>query len=501
MVGKITSGYNIRGAINYNENKVKEGKAELIGANSYHKDAHNLTFKEKLNRLVLQAELRERVEHRCVHISLNFDPSEKFTDSKLLEIVDEYMLEIGFGEQPFLVYRHNDTHHPHVHIVTTSIFPDGTQKNLHNLGRKDNFLACRKIEESHGLIAADKKQAKEVSELKPADLKALEYSEKETKAEIGKILLPILKHYHFGSIKELNAILQLYNVCADPGLPGSRMAMHNGLVYSLLKDGKRVGKPIKSSRYFFKVKLSDLEKLYEKGEKAKKEFKHVLSGKIKSALSESKNVEEFESLLSKLNVKTVFRTNAEGFRFGVTFIDSENYCVFNGSDVGKDYSCKKILDRLSRPYIYQAQYEETNKQFTDKIIAQTDFSKGHQKVLSEWISYGLYAFPDKRGRNGYSFKYGHCSTPLSSFSSVPGKIAAYLNANGYTPKRVSVVKKFLDNYASKFHVSAILSPIASIPLAAITPFINQLFQTTDNDPVDSHWLQEAKKRKKRRRNI
>ena len=473
----------------------------MIGANNYHKDAHNLTFKEKLNRLVLQAELRERVEHRCVHISLNFDPSEKFSDKNLLKIADEYMKEIGLGEQPFLIYRHNDTRHPHVHIVTTSIFSDGVQKNLHNLGRKENFLACRKIEQSYGLVAADKVQLKEVANLKPADLVAANYTEKETKAEIGRVLLPVLKNYHFSSLTELNTILGQYNVCADSGAPGSRMAMHNGLVYSLIQDGKRIGKPIKASRYFFKAKLSDLEKLFDKGEKAKKEFRLPLKEKINSALSGAKSIEEFKSFLSNIDVKVIFRTNAEGLRYGVTFLDENNRCVFNGSDVDKNYSCKKILDRLNRPYIYQAQFEEANKQFTDKVITQTDFSKGYQNVLSGWLSSGLYAFPDKRGKNGYSFKYGHSSTPLSSFAAVPDKIASYLNANGYTPNRASAVKKFLEKYAPQFHTSSGSVPTFSIPLTTVTSFINQLFQPTDNDPVDSHWLQEAKKRKKRRRKI
>ena len=37
------------------------------------------------------------------------------------EIADEYMQKIGFGEQPYLLYQHNDAGHPHIHIVTTTL--------------------------------------------------------------------------------------------------------------------------------------------------------------------------------------------------------------------------------------------------------------------------------------------------------------------------------------------------------------------------------------------
>ena len=501
MVGKITSGPNIRGALNYNENKLNEGKAELIGASFYHKDACKLTFNEKLNRLTRQAALRERVDHVCIHISLSFDPKETFTNDKLMDIALEYMNEIGLPEQPSLFYRHHDTLHPHIHIVTTSIFNNGKQKNLHNLQRNENYKACRYLEERHGLIAADKVNQKTIVELCPADLKKVTYSEKETKAEIGKVLLPILKQYHFGSLKELNAILHQYNICADPGVPGSRMANHNGLVYSFIQNGIRVGVPIKASKYFFKAQLKHLEEYYKKGDKAKKDLNLKIKEKIILALGKSSNIDEFKQNLLEIEVNVILRTNKSGQHYGITFIDNESRCVFNGSDIGngRDFTCSKILNRLNRPYILEVKNKEANRIFTEQILQQTDFTKGYQHVLTDWLSKGLLIHVSGQNKKGYEFIYGRITLPLESFVPVPPKISAYLNANGYAANHGISAKDFLNSHLPQFKdanqggIDKTIYP--SVAPFLIAPFVNILFRPSATEPEDSQWNKESKRKK------
>src|SRR5688572_7951723 len=139
MVAKIASGKSIRGALSYNENKREEGKAVLIDAHLYPKDKGHLSFYEKLDVLQQQADLHTR-EHKCLHIFLKFDRTdlrqleikEFLTKGKMEEIGTNYKQKIRYGHQPFLVYRHKDAAHPHVHIVTTSVRSDGSPIKLHN---------------------------------------------------------------------------------------------------------------------------------------------------------------------------------------------------------------------------------------------------------------------------------------------------------------------------------------------------------------------------------
>jgi hypothetical protein len=113
MVVKITVPSSVRRALNYNEQKVAQGKATCIMASGFLKDAKDLNFYEKLSRFEALIQLNKRASTNTVHISLNFAEGEKLAEEKLTQIASLYMEKIGFSGQPFLVYEHRDAGHPH----------------------------------------------------------------------------------------------------------------------------------------------------------------------------------------------------------------------------------------------------------------------------------------------------------------------------------------------------------------------------------------------------
>jgi hypothetical protein len=145
MVAKIKSGKSLIGALNYNENKVKAGKAVLIASSGYAKNYDMLTFYDKLFRLKDLAERNIRTRTNTLHLSLNFDLTEKLDTEKLVTIADEYMKGIGFENQPYLIYKHSDAGHPHIHIVTTNIDSDGKRISLHNIGELKSEQARNRL--------------------------------------------------------------------------------------------------------------------------------------------------------------------------------------------------------------------------------------------------------------------------------------------------------------------------------------------------------------------
>ena len=156
MVAIIKTGHSIRAMLNYNENKIKEGKAECIGQGNYPVDADRLTYAMKLNRLERQCKLNENVKRKTVHISLNFDPSEvSLPKEKLLEIAGCYMDKIGFINQPYLVYQHHDAGHPHIHITTINIQESGKRIAMHNIGKDKSEPARKEIEQAFNLVKAE----------------------------------------------------------------------------------------------------------------------------------------------------------------------------------------------------------------------------------------------------------------------------------------------------------------------------------------------------------
>ena len=130
MVAVIKFSSSLKNVLNYNETKlkqevvVKDGKgqekkikkAAFIHASGYAKDTEKLGYTDKEKRIQKLMQLRESRQRSVVHISLNFDPSEKLDQNRLREIADAYMQKIGFGDQPYLVYEHRDAGHPHIHV-------------------------------------------------------------------------------------------------------------------------------------------------------------------------------------------------------------------------------------------------------------------------------------------------------------------------------------------------------------------------------------------------
>jgi len=350
MVARIRSGKSLKGAINYNEHKVKEGKAELLMAKGFSKDAGYLKFNDKVNRLQKLANLNTRVVTHCLHISLNFDASENLNKEKLQQIANEYMDKISFGKQPFLVYEHRDAAHQHVHIVTTNIQSNGKRISLHNLGRLQSEKARKEIEINFGLVKAGDKKNKSLDSLQAIRLEKMLYGKVETKRAISNIVTSVVSQYKFASLPELNAVLMQYNVMADRGADNTRMFQKNGLQYSILDEqGNKVGKPIKASSIYGKPILSNLESKYEVNRVARLPFKQDLKNKIDLILDKNPTKQLFVNELKEKGVIVVFRTNDQNFIYGITYVDHTTKSVFNGSDLGKEYSAAGIRGRLDKP--------------------------------------------------------------------------------------------------------------------------------------------------------
>src|SRR5258705_3378326 len=191
MVAKITVPNDIKRALNYNEQKRKEGVAECIYAHNFLKEAEQLNFYEKLSRFEGLISLNKRASTNTVHISLNFGLNEKIERYKLAEIASVYMEKIGFKDQPYLVYQHLDAGHPHIHVVTTNIQKNGKRISLHNLGRNESTKARKDIEIAYKLVKAED-QKKQSDEIKPINVQRVNYGKSPTKRAITNVLESIL---------------------------------------------------------------------------------------------------------------------------------------------------------------------------------------------------------------------------------------------------------------------------------------------------------------------
>ncbi|NQX56923.1 relaxase/mobilization nuclease domain-containing protein [Pedobacter panaciterrae] len=389
MVAKIVTGKKLRGALHYNENKVLEGTAELILASGFAGNIEQMNFNQKLQRFENLLMLNPKVKTNTLHISLNFDAAEKLSDQTLQQIAIAYMDKIGFGDQPFIAYRHYDAAHDHLHLVTTNMQRDGKPIDLHNIGCIRSENARKEIESEFKLVKAQSKQYKAEPAIKPVDLSKVLYGRLPTKRAISNTVNAVINAYQFGSLPELNAILKQFNVIADRGPEDAQMFRKRGLVYCLLDEkGNKVGVPIKSSSLYTKPTLQWLEEQFPKHQVNKIAHNPALKATIDKVIAANPgNKSEFVNALKAQGVAVLFRNNEQNETYGITFIDHIHKTVFNGSSLGKAYTAKAVLSQLGKGVSTQKALNPLQMSIQNKpLLAGTKeerMSKQHDDLHSE----------------------------------------------------------------------------------------------------------------------
>lgn len=322
-----------------------------------------MNFYEKLNRFRDLIALNDRCrKSNTLHISLNFDPSERLGKENLTAIANCYMSKIGFGDQPYLVYQHFDAGHPHIHIVTTNIEADGKRINTYNIGRNQSEKARKEIEQEFRLLKASRKIQTQQGLTEAVNVQKLQYGKSETKRSITNVLDTVINQYKYTSLAELNAILKQYNLVADRGNEAGRIYKTGGLLYKVLDaNGNKTGVPIKASSIYCKPTLKNLEQKFAENEIRRNPDKQKLKNAIDWTLSKPmQSVQSFIQALQKEKVQAVVRQNEKGFIYGITFIDFRTKSVFNGSDLGKQYSAAGLQAKINQAFAEKSSFNKSN---------------------------------------------------------------------------------------------------------------------------------------------
>jgi hypothetical protein len=342
MIAKISSSNNIYGALSYNQNKVDEQHAQVIFTNKMIEPADG---NWKINTCLQSFEnyllANRRTEKPVLHISLNPDPKDVLSNEQLSEIAQIYMQKMGYGDQPFIVYLHEDIERRHIHIVSLRVDENG-KKIDGNFERRRSMDVCRELEQKYGLIQADQKKRQEGLPLKP-----VRYDNGDVKHQIANVIRPIAGSWYFQSLKEYRALLTLYNIGMEEIRGEVNGKPYRGIVYSALNDkGEKAGNPFKSSLFGKSAGIEALEKRIEKSAEVikNKRLKERSKNVIASVMRTTNNRTDFEGALAKQGISAVFRENEQGRIYGATFIDHTQKCVFNGSRLGKEFSANVFND-------------------------------------------------------------------------------------------------------------------------------------------------------------
>ena len=211
MVAKINYGSSLYGALAYNGEKVNEGIAKILETNKVFSPAdgtHDISA--CMQDFMAYMPSHVLTKKPVIHISLNPHPDDKLTDEQFSAIAREYIEKMGYANQPFIVYKHEDIDRHHLHIVTLAVDERGKKINDGN-----NFYTSTRIlkelEQKYGLIPAQMRKEKEVFRLQKVC-----YGDGENlKKQLASVIKPAAKFYHCPSFKEYRALLSTYNICVE----------------------------------------------------------------------------------------------------------------------------------------------------------------------------------------------------------------------------------------------------------------------------------------------
>lgn len=345
MVAKISSGSSLYSALAYNHQKITAGKAKVLFANNMvePKDG-NFSIGICTGSFEPYLLANKRTENPVIHISLNPDPKDKLNDEQFTQMAEEYMQKLGYGNQPFVVFKHEDIDRHHIHIVSVKV--DETGKMIRdNFQHRLSMRICRDLEQKYRLVPANEKQKAE-----GYSLKAVDPRKGHIKQQIANIIRPVSQSWHFQSFNEFKALLSVYNVHVTEVKGEHRGKLYKGLVYAALNDkGKVYGTPIKSSKFGKKTGSDAIQRRMEKSKEAIKtsNLKESPKAIISKGLDSCKNRKDFEKKLLKNQISVLFRENESGRIYGVTFFDHRQKLVFNGSRLGKEFSANVFQEKFN----------------------------------------------------------------------------------------------------------------------------------------------------------
>ncbi|GET24434.1 conjugal transfer protein MobB [Prolixibacter sp. NT017] len=379
MVAKINIGSSLFGALSYNQEKVDAGEAKILCSNKVLLPTDkSLTLAFCMRSFENQLPKDIKTEKPVIHISLNPHPDDNLSDGQLSTIAQEYLDKMGYGNQPFVVYKHEDIDRRHIHIVSLRVDENGKKINDKFEFRRSKETT-NELERKYGPLPADK-----LSRTETPQLPIVDYKKGNIKKPIANLTKELAASYRFQSIGEYKTLLSLHNIGLEEVKGEFDGKPYHGIVYFALdKKGRKKGQPIKASLINEKVGAEYLKKRcgYNTQSIKKARLKETTRPVIETVLRISKTREQFARQLQKQGIDVVFRENQDGRIYGVTFIDHNQHTALNGSRYGKAFSANAL-----------------NEKFRQETSQNTLFESPEIRNKEEGAANGIFSFIDFTGQ-------------------------------------------------------------------------------------------------------
>ncbi len=257
-------------------------------------------------------------------------------------MAQEYMERMGYGNQPYIVFKHTDIDRTHIHIISTCVGIDG-KKIPDDYDHPRSMAICRDLEQKYNMQKATEQEQKQANKV----FKPVNHKNGDIKSQIASVVRHLPKYYSFSTMGSYNALLSLFNITAEE-VKGERNGQPvNGLVsVALDENGNKISNPFKASLFGKDAGVAQFQKHFEQSKEKMKTnpARSVLKNTIELAIHTTNNESEFKKQLTEQGINTVVRRNSEGRIYGITFIDHESRSVWNGSQLDRNLSANVFND-------------------------------------------------------------------------------------------------------------------------------------------------------------
>ena len=371
MIAKISATENLGGTLGYNFKKVEKGEASvLLAAELYQNKEGRYTMEEVFADMQALMPKKCRTKKTMFHCSLNPHPDEKLSDEQLVQIAKEYMEALGYGKQPYIVFKHNDISREHIHIVSLRVDCRGRKINDKFEKRRSKQITDA-LERKFGLIPSSKVSGKVETETPKVNI-----DRGNIKEQVASVIRMVLKHYKFCSLGELNTILNKYNLAVEEVKTEFRGKKYDGLVYVPTDDkGDKVSSPIHASDIGRGVGYTAVQNRMQKSKQAIKPLISIIRYRVLQTMRTSpKTEEELQQRLEEQGLRVFIRKNESGRIYGITFIDDKEGIALNGSRLGKGYAANIFNGYFSNP---------AHNPFLDETLYGCPFARLEQSATGQ----------------------------------------------------------------------------------------------------------------------
>lgn len=368
-------------AVQYNERKVAEGKASVIFSSNIG-DLRNpmKTFEQYENGSI-------RTEKMSFHASINPSITDNMTDEQVQEFARKYMEKMGYGNQPFILYKHTDTGRIHYHLVSVRVDENG-RKIPDFRERKHSQEIMRGLAPEFGYTIGKKKEMDQIPdnpEGEPKETKDFNpYDgfdpEKGDYGEQLNAIIELAKTYYFTQPDYFDLIMESLGIRV---LRTDFEGHENMEFQGLDPKTKEPCTPLLSlpDEHWDLLEWTAIHARQCKGQIKTREKERV-SNLAKTALKKCNTELHTRRYLAKCGIYLKLSTNVDGRIFGVTFVDHHNKCVFKASDL---------------PDITASMFEETR---VNKWEVQKDWDEKEKVTAEDAAGIALAALGAERSRRG-----------------------------------------------------------------------------------------------------